>query len=766
MRADELAARYAANGWPVFPVQPRGKEPLTSTGFKAATTDAAQVSKWWDTWPDANVACVPGQTGHIVIDIDGPEGEAAARALGLLSEPTLTVTTARGRHLWFKHPGGTIGNVPLADHLDVRGDAGYVLLPPSVHPTGAVYRWHGKLDEALPLPDGVRAKLGNGHRATVAQPIPERIPEGQRNATLASLAGSMRRRGSSEQAIRAALEVENGRCSPPLPADELDAIAHSVGRYSPAPMRTTTPQTTTKATGAIAGLLGPGTPTVEALLEKSGLAALPQGPTTEAVETALRELVALLEGADVLRVMAARTAAIDVLAARKVKYAGQLVSAALKLAQDEEAPPPPPPDAEPWPDPVDGGTLLTEIRALIAHYAIVPAGAAETFAIFALASHAVDAFNTAPYLFLSSPTPECGKTRVMEVVELVVRRPWRPAILTGPVLFRGIEQYEPTVFIDEAEVVRQHSDAADNVRAILHFGYRRGATVDRCVGDNHELHQFRTFGPKVFACIGDLPGTLLSRCIVIPMRRRGAGERVARFIPRDVADIGITLRRKCQRWANDHLEALRVSVPSLPGFLEDRRAEIWEPLFAVAEAAGWTAEVRRAAEDLAGVRAPETDGVELLKDIRDIFITRGVDRLATADLLGALNALEGQPWADLNRGHGITAARLAKELKPFGVASKSLRIGDETPKGYALERFADAFARYLPPPGGVPAATPPQPALALDDLAEHETQHGEACGGSESRDNGDGTGIVALLRPDGGGGRGDVRGDAWEEPAA
>jgi hypothetical protein len=237
MRADELAARYAANGWPVFPVQPRGKEPLTLTGFKAATTDAAQVSKWWSIWPDANVACVPGQTGHIVIDIDGPEGEAAARALGLLSEPTLTVTTARGRHLWFKHPGGTIGNVPLADHLDVRGDAGYVLLPPSVHPTGAVYRWHGKLDEALPLPDGVRLRLGNGHRATVAQPIPERIPEGQRNATLASLAGSMRRRGSSEQAIRAALEVENGRCSPPLPADELDAIAHSVGRYPPAPVR-------------------------------------------------------------------------------------------------------------------------------------------------------------------------------------------------------------------------------------------------------------------------------------------------------------------------------------------------------------------------------------------------------------------------------------------------------------------------------------------------------------------------------------------------
>ena len=203
--------------------------------------------------------------------------------------------------------------------------------------------------------------------------------------------------------------------------------------------------------------------------------------------------------------------------------------------------------------------------------------------------------------------------------------------------------------------MRQRSDAAENIRAILHSGYRRGATVERCVGDSHELTKFRIFGFKVFACIGDLPGTLLTRCIVMPMRRRRRSERVARFVPREVEPIGIALRRKCQRWARDHMDDLRESVPTLPDHLEDRLGEIWEPLFAVAQAAGWSTEIEQAAKQLSGARRPETDGVELLADIREVFATRRLDRLPTVDLLAALNGMEGRPWADLNRGRGLTA---------------------------------------------------------------------------------------------------------------
>jgi hypothetical protein len=227
------ATTYAAHRWPIFPIAPRGKEPLTLNGFKSATTDPAQIHDWWTTWPDANIGFVPGRAQLLVLDLDGPEGESAAQALGATAEPTLTAITARGRHLYFQHPGGHIGNQALSAHLDVRADAGYVLLPPSVHPSGAVYRWIGKLDEVTPLPPLVLAALQSTPARSL--PLPELIAHGQRNSQLFSLAGSLQRRAASPAAIRAALEVENAqRCRPPLPETELEEIVESVQRYPPA----------------------------------------------------------------------------------------------------------------------------------------------------------------------------------------------------------------------------------------------------------------------------------------------------------------------------------------------------------------------------------------------------------------------------------------------------------------------------------------------------------------------------------------------------
>jgi NAD(P)-dependent dehydrogenase (short-subunit alcohol dehydrogenase family) len=239
MSTDLLTAarRYAEKGWPVFPCRPRGKEPLTPNGFANATTDEAQIVAWWTQWPDANIGFVPGRAGLICFDLDGPDGEAAAQRLGLCAEPTLSVTTGRGRHLYFKRPDFHVGNRPLAPHLDVRCDDGYTILPPSVHLTGAIYTRAGTVQDLKRLPPSLEVlRQGNG-RPHAAAVLPERIPEGQRNETLTSIAGSMRRRNASEHAILAALREENTtRCEPPLNDDELAAIAHSVARYAPAPL--------------------------------------------------------------------------------------------------------------------------------------------------------------------------------------------------------------------------------------------------------------------------------------------------------------------------------------------------------------------------------------------------------------------------------------------------------------------------------------------------------------------------------------------------
>ena len=194
------------------------------------------------------------------------------------------------------------------------------------------------------------------------------------------------------------------------------------------------------------------------------------------------------------------------------------------------------------------------------------------------------------------------------------------------------------------------------------------------------------------------------------------------------------------------MDDLRESVPTLPDHLEDRLGEIWEPLFAVAQAAGWSTEIEQAAKQLSGARRPETDGVELLADIREVFATRRLDKLPTVDLLAALNGMEGRPWADLNRGRGLTAHQLARELKAFGVTPGTIRVDTGTPKGYVAERLADAFGRYLPSCTVPEAATPPQAAPTLDDPPENDPPQPLPCGGSASCEDRDGPGPVAGLR--------------------
>ncbi|NLE75621.1 MAG: hypothetical protein GX605_02565, partial [Chloroflexi bacterium] len=248
------ALAYAARGWAVFPCKPRGKEPLTPHGCKDATTDAARVRAWWAKWPRANVGIACGPSGLVVLDVDGDAGRASWAQLGQ-SGQTPTATTGKGQHLYYQANGHHVGNSAgkLGPGLDVRGAGGYVVAPPSVHPSGAVYAWADFLSPddvpLAPFPDALAERLGGGLRIAQtpgpAEPLPERIGEGQRNALLASLAGSMRRRGASQASIEAALLEENAaRCAPPLTDAEVRQIAGSVARYTPAP-QTDAPATLT-----------------------------------------------------------------------------------------------------------------------------------------------------------------------------------------------------------------------------------------------------------------------------------------------------------------------------------------------------------------------------------------------------------------------------------------------------------------------------------------------------------------------------------------
>jgi len=228
-----------------------GKHPRTERGLKDGSNDASQIEQWFARWPDANIGILTGQTsGLVVLDVDGEDGKASLRALTAAHAPlpkTLCVKTGRagsdgrrkGCHYYFRSPAEAIIRNSagiLGKGLDVRGEGGYVVAPPSLHSSGLLYEWLAPEQPLADLPVWLFAKLSEAK--SVSEPLKPKageIQEGSRNAALASLAGTMRRRGMSPEAIEAALMQENSaRCDPPLPTREVRDIARSVARYEPA----------------------------------------------------------------------------------------------------------------------------------------------------------------------------------------------------------------------------------------------------------------------------------------------------------------------------------------------------------------------------------------------------------------------------------------------------------------------------------------------------------------------------------------------------
>jgi hypothetical protein len=247
-----LPASLAQLGVRVFPVECRGKIPLIKEWQTQASCDTAMIAAWEQLFPGCNWGLVCGHKSRFfVLDVDGEDGEASmaefCKTHGDSWTHTLKVKTGRGDHLYFKYPDNvSIRNSAgkLAKGLDIRGSGGCVTIPPSIHPSGIAYQWVNAdipVASAPPWLLEMIDRLPSSQTDTVAEPLP--IIKGARNATLASLAGTMRRPGISQAAIEAALLKENIlRCQPPLPESEVRTIAKSISRYSPAePVRPLVP---------------------------------------------------------------------------------------------------------------------------------------------------------------------------------------------------------------------------------------------------------------------------------------------------------------------------------------------------------------------------------------------------------------------------------------------------------------------------------------------------------------------------------------------
>ena len=241
----ECALAYAARGWSVIPIEARGKRPLAAwLEFQSRRATPEEIATWYGRWPDANVGIVTGRVSDLlVVDIDARHGGAASLAAiesehGPVARTVQAATGGGGRHYYFAHPGVAVPNrVALVPGIDLRGDGGCVVAPPSIHPSGRRYAWvpGSGPDEArlAPAPEWIwSGATRKGHtQRHWRRLVREGVAEGERNATIASLAGHLLWHGVDPEVVTDLLLVWNrARCAPPLEDDEAARVVASIVR--------------------------------------------------------------------------------------------------------------------------------------------------------------------------------------------------------------------------------------------------------------------------------------------------------------------------------------------------------------------------------------------------------------------------------------------------------------------------------------------------------------------------------------------------------
>ncbi|TPL06418.1 DUF3631 domain-containing protein [Mesorhizobium sp. B2-4-14] len=358
------------------------------------------------------------------------------------------------------------------------------------------------------------------------------------------------------------------------------------------------------------------------------------------------------------------------------------------------------------PDPVDDAAdLLDEVYNFVGRFVAYPSEAAHVAHVLWIAhTHMMQAWESTPRIAFLSPEPGSGKTRALEISELLVPRPVEAVNVTPAYLFRKVadEAGAPTILFDEIDTIFGPK-AKDNeeIRGLLNAGHRRGASAGRCVvrGKIIETEEIPAYCAVALAGLGDLPDTILTRSVIIRMRRRSPDETVEPYRRRAHKPDGDEVHKRLAAWASFIAEDIGAVWPEMPPGIKDRDADVWEPLLAIADAAGgkWPELARVSCVSLVSASKVGTPslGIRLLADLKTVFGSN--DKISTKTIIENLCALPEAPWSDL-RGKPLSDTGLAERLKPYGVKSKQIRIGEWGGKGYERADLHDAWKRYLSTP--------------------------------------------------------------------
>jgi hypothetical protein len=710
-----VAFELAAAGVYVFPAhamwneaaQKLDKRPAIFGWRKEASTDPEQIRKWWAMFPEAVPGIELGRSNLFVVDLDrhpgAPDGVTAFKTFrGSNPAPQCptTKTPSGGYHLYFRQPDGeALGNRTgsLPKGIDVRGAGGWTVAP------GAVFQqWQWR---------------SNAAKLAAAPPVPTWIVEAiqahkpaEQSATTASGDSGKREQAYAQAALNNAAN-NLAATAPGGRNKELNAAAYNLGKMI--------------ARGWI------GRSTVEGRLYD---AALSSGAVKDDGEKAARDTIKsgidagieephadLIErepksnGAANLTIT--KLALLDALAYQRqrlqeAKILGIPVAALDKLvrraqaqAADDDAELPHW-KVEPWESPVETGELLTGIESIFVRFIYLPTGASVALALWVLHAWTMDAGDISPFIVLVSPTKRCGKTTVLIILQYLTPRSELASNITPSAMFRYVEEVRPTLLIDEADSFVKGNE---ELRGILNSGHTKAAAhVIRNVEVNgeHKPRRFSTWAPKAIATIRALADTLEDRAVVITLQRKPRTAAVERLRKRDNEEFS-ALRRKAARWAADNFNKLADPDPKIPDVLNDRAADNWRALLAIADLAGgdWPQRAREAARILSGDGHDAASvNVELLRDIRAAF---GTDQeIRSTDLIARLAADPERPWAEWKHSRPLSQKQLAGLLRPFSIISVNVNpAGLPQGKGYRRSDFEEAWNAYCPGQNAAEAAS-------------------------------------------------------------
>lgn len=353
-------------------------------------------------------------------------------------------------------------------------------------------------------------------------------------------------------------------------------------------------------------------------------------------------------------------------------------------------------------DAKEGERMLASVYKFLGRFVAYPSDHARVaHALWIVHTHLMDKWDSTPRIAFLSAEPASGKSRALEITSLLVPRPMQAVNMSPSALFRsmGNENGLPTILYDEIDTVfgPKTKDNNEDIRGLLNAGHRRGQKAYRSQvrGTTVGVEAIEAFSALALAGLGWLPDTILTRSVIIRMRRRHPGEHVEPFRFRLHEAEGFRIRALIEQWAANAV----INWPELPNEIQDRDADVWESLIGIADAIGgdWPDRARKAAVAIVAEskdREPSL-GIRLLADVRTIFST--ANAMSSKSILVALHKLDEAPWADM-KGKPLNERGLAHRLRQYGVLPKTVRPEDApgTARGYTRADLHDAWERYLP----------------------------------------------------------------------